>query len=153
MARVHVEGWRQAYRGLMSDDVLDAPDFVARRERFWNVALSDDPRNAGLVSAVAVVADQVVGIAMSGPTPAADRGDEGPDRWLYILYMLADQHGTGAGSALLDAVAPASVACGLWVADPNPRAQAFYRKRGFVADGTSRVDGGVRELRMVRSVL
>ena len=38
----------------------------------------------------------------------------------------------------------------LWVADPNPRAQAFYRKHGFVADGTVMVDDGVREIRMVR---
>jgi predicted GNAT family N-acyltransferase len=40
----------------------------------------------------------------------------------------------------------------LWVADPNPRAQAFYRKRGFVADGTIQMDDGVREIRMVRIV-
>jgi hypothetical protein len=37
----------------------------------------------------------------------------------------------------------------LWLADPNPRAQAFYRKHGFVADGTARVEDGVREIRMV----
>jgi predicted GNAT family N-acyltransferase len=39
---------------------------------------------------------------------------------------------------------------GLWVADPNPRAQAFYRKHGFVADGATQVEDGVREIRMVR---
>ncbi len=39
---------------------------------------------------------------------------------------------------------------GLWVADPNPRAQAFYRKHGFVADGAVQVADGVREIRMVR---
>jgi predicted GNAT family N-acyltransferase len=38
----------------------------------------------------------------------------------------------------------------LWVADPNPRAQAFYRKHGFVADGAAQVEDGVREIRMVR---
>jgi predicted GNAT family N-acyltransferase len=38
----------------------------------------------------------------------------------------------------------------LWVADPNPRAQAFYRKHGFVADGSAQVEDGVREIRMVR---
>ena len=38
----------------------------------------------------------------------------------------------------------------LWVADPNPRAQAFYRKHGFIADGAAQVEGGVREIRMVR---
>ena len=40
----------------------------------------------------------------------------------------------------------------LWVADPNPRAQAFYRKHGFVADGTAQVEDGVREIRMVRGM-
>ena len=40
----------------------------------------------------------------------------------------------------------------LWVADPNPRAQAFYRKHGFVADGRAQVEGGVREIRMVRGM-
>jgi len=38
----------------------------------------------------------------------------------------------------------------MWVADPNPRAQAFYRKHGFVADGAAQVEDGVREIRMVR---
>ena len=38
------------------------------------------------------------------------------------------------------------------VADPNARAQAFYRKHGFVADGTAQVEGGVREIRMVRGM-
>ena len=28
----------------------------------------------------------------------------------------------------------------------------FYRKHGFVADGTARFEDGVREIRMVRSV-
>ena len=39
---------------------------------------------------------------------------------------------------------PESVA--FWVADPNPRAQAFYRKHGFIADGTAQIEDGVREI-------
>lgn len=150
MARVHVEGWRQTYRGLMADEVLDAPDFMDRRERFWAAALGDDPRFADVVAAVALVDDEVVGIAMSGPTPEGDRAGGTPERMLHVLYVLADHHGTGAGAALLDTVAPASEAHMLWVADPNPRAQAFYAKHGFAPDGTVRVDDGVRELRMAR---
>ena len=45
---------------------------------------------------------------------------------------------------------PRTESAALWVADPNPRAQAFYRKHGFVPDGTMQVDDGVREIRMVR---
>lgn len=54
------------------------------------------------------------------------------------------------GKALLDTVVPADVGAALWVADPNPRAQAFYRKTGFTADGTRRVENEVREVRMRR---
>lgn len=67
-----------------------------------------------------------------------------------MLYVLAEHHGSGAGAGLLDAVVPAGVPAYLWVADPNPRAQAFYRKHGFVPDGVTQVDDGVPEIRMVR---
>ncbi len=56
------------------------------------------------------------------------------------------------GPALLEAVVDPEESVALWVADPNPRAQAFYRKHGFVADGTVQVEDGVREIRMVRGM-
>jgi hypothetical protein len=40
------------------------------------------------------------------------------------------------GAALLDAVVGPHESATLWVADTDPRAQAFYRKHGFVPDGT-----------------
>jgi GNAT superfamily N-acetyltransferase len=72
-------------------------------------------------------------------------------RQLYVLYVVAADHGTGAGLALLAAVLDPEEPVALWVADPNPRAQAFYRKHGFVADGAAQVEGGLREIRMVRN--
>lgn len=53
---------------------------------------------------------------------------------------------------LLEAVVDPEKSAALWVADPNPRAQAFYRKHGFVADETAQVEGGVREIRVVRGM-
>ncbi|MFD1827109.1 MULTISPECIES: GNAT family N-acetyltransferase [Mumia] len=147
MARVNVRSWRETYRGLMADDVLDDPGLEATRERFWTSALTD-PRFRENRVAVAERDGELVGIAMSGPP----LDDETPwTRQLYVLYVHAADHGTGAGSALLDAVVDPDEPVALWVADPNPRAQAFYRKHGFVADGASQVDDGVREIRMVRS--
>ena len=147
MARVHVRSWQQTYRGLMRDEILDDPSFVARRERLWTAALSDE-RYAKHRTAVAEHCGQIVGIAMAGP-PTAD--DSSLAAHLYVLYLLEDHHGSGAGTELLEAVIGPAESASLWVADPNPRAQAFYRKHGFRPDGTYRVDDGVREIRMSRN--
>jgi GNAT superfamily N-acetyltransferase len=149
MARVNVRCWQETYRGLVPDAVLDDPDFPAARERFWTAALTDE-RYRGNRVAVAERARELVGIAMSGPPL-----DAAPAwaRQLYVLYVLAADHGTGAGRALLEAVVDPRESAALWVADPNPRAQVFYRKHGFVTDGAVRVDDGVREIRMVRGAL
>ena len=147
MARVIVRSWRETYRGIVPDRVLDDPGLVEYRERFWTAALVDDRFRANRV-AVAVIDGALVGVAMAGP-PASPEAE-----WnvhLFVLYVFAAHHGSGAGAALLDAVVDPSEAAALWVADPNPRAQAFYRKHGFAADGTVQVDDGVREIRMVRS--
>jgi len=148
MARVHVQCWQETYRGLMSDAVLDDPGFVAARERMWTAYLTDERYHQNRV-AVAVRDDELVGIAMSGPPEDVTAAWT---RQLYVLYVYAADHGTGAGRALLEAVVDREASAALWVADPSPRAQAFYRKHGFVPDGTAQVEGGVREIRMVRDV-
>ena len=88
---------------------------------------------------------KIVGIASSGVPRDADTA------WsieLFVIYVLADFHGSGIGADLLEA-AIADADAALWVADPNPRAQAFYRRHGFKVDGAVK-DEGIREIRMVR---
>jgi predicted GNAT family N-acyltransferase len=94
--------------------------------------------------AVAERDGEVIGIAMSGPPRDAAA------TWTRQLHVVAADHDTDAGRALLEAVTDAEESVVLWVADPNPRAQAFYRKHGFVADGTAEVEDGMQEIRMVR---
>lgn len=146
MARVHVDSWRQTYRGLMSDSVLDDPELLPARERFWTGVLTDERHSSNRV-AVAEVDGAVIGIAMSGPSqdPDATWGWQ-----LFLLYVDAAHHGSGAGAALLNTVLHAHEAAAVWVADPNPRAQAFYGKHGFTPDGHSKAGPDVRERRFVR---
>jgi GNAT superfamily N-acetyltransferase len=132
----------------MSDAVLDDPDLPAVRERFWTAALTDERYRENRV-AVAERDGELVGVAMSGPPLDAAATWA---RQLYVLYVYATDHGIGVGPALLEAVVDPEESAALWVADPNPRAQAFYRKHGFVADGTAQIEGGVREIRMVRGI-
>jgi ribosomal protein S18 acetylase RimI-like enzyme len=144
MARVHVDSWGETYRGLIQDEVLDDPGFIAARERQWTNVLTDERWAANRV-AVAEQGGSLVGIAMSGPS-----ADNPGARHLYVLYLRAHHHGSGAGTNLLEAVIGRTEAATLWVADPNPRAQAFYRKHGFEPDGTDKVEEDLRELHMVR---
>jgi GNAT superfamily N-acetyltransferase len=148
MARVNVRCWQETYRGLASDAVLDDPGVLVARERFWTAALTDERYRENRV-AVAERDDHLVGIAMSGPPLDAAAAWA---RQLYVLYVYAAEHGTGAGAGLLEAVVDPEESAALWVADPNPRAQAFYRKHGFVADGAAQVEDGLRVIRMVRGV-
>jgi L-amino acid N-acyltransferase YncA len=148
MARVHVRCWQETYRGLMPDAVLDDPGFPAARERMWTRALTAERYRRSRV-AVAERDDELVGIAMSGPPEDVTAAWA---RVLNVLYVHAADQGTGAGQALLEAVIDPAESAALWVADPNPRAQAFYRKHGFAADGKAQFEHGVREIRMVRGV-
>lgn len=146
MAHVHVQSWGETYRGIMPDEVLDHPEALSRRERMWTAILTDE-RYAANTVAVAEDDGRIVGIAMSGPSR-----EEGADGWreLHVLYLLAAHHGTGIGRRLLQAVLPEKAPAMLWVADPNPRAQAFYRAAGFAPDGVTKTEEGVRHLHLVR---
>ncbi|MBO1756554.1 GNAT family N-acetyltransferase [Allobranchiibius sp. CTAmp26] len=146
MARVHVDSWRETYRGLMADTVLDDPALLDQRGRFWAAVLTD-PSYAMQRVAIAERDSEVVGIAMAGPSrePEVEWSQQ-----LFVLYTYAAIHGLGAGAALLGAVVEPASVVGLWVADPNPRAQAFYRKHGFLPDGASSTEDGIQEIRMVR---
>lgn len=146
MARLHVDTWRETYRGVMNDETLDHPGLLSWRKTFWTAALTD-PRYAQNTVAVAVHEGELIGIAMSGPSTD---GFEGAQQ-LYVLYTYVEFHGAGVGEALLNTVIDRIEPAALWVADPNPRAHSFYLKHGFVPDGTVKIEDGVREVRMVRT--
>ena len=57
------------------------------------------------------------------------------------MYVLPDNHGSGVSTALMDAALAAAVEWGagcvwLGVNQENQRAQQFYKKCGFIINGT-----------------
>lgn len=132
-ARTHVQGLHETYAQIMPSafhEHYDAelPAMVARRR---------DVLEAGGISWLAFdEAGAAVGIASSGP----GRDDDRPDFELHHIYTLAATHGTGLGQRLLDTAIGASGAY-LWILNGNPRAERFYRRNGFVPDGTDTLCG------------
>ncbi|MEV8272725.1 N-acetyltransferase [Microbacterium sp. NPDC077184] len=150
LARLHVRTWEETYTALLPPGFFDEAHRKGRRE-MWHHLLGEGLRH-GLVTRVAVLDDAIIGFGMTGPIEPRDDGPPEITRQLYMLYVLQAHHGRGVGQRLLDTVAGTD-AMTLWVAKENPRAIAFYRKNGFVLDGTEKSDPGapaITDARMVR---
>ncbi len=144
LAECHIACWREAYRGLVPDHILDAFEVDRRAEQWERVRV----RNPGSAY-VALVDDEVIGFSCA--TASRDESPVTPTE-LNALYVRAAWYGTGVAHDLIRAAVAPDIPCSLWVFEKNPRAQAFYRKHGFELDGTSRIEAFTPaiEVRMVR---
>ena len=149
VSAVRVAGWRATFAHLLSPGFLAALD--AERDapgwrRTIEASIAEPER---LVFPVAEVDGLVLGFAIAG----APREDDPPRDWqLYLLYQDERMHGSGTGQALLEAAVGGRPAF-LWSAEDNPRANAFYRRNGFLPDGARTEDQdfeGMVEVRLVR---
>jgi len=143
---VHYTSWVETYTDLASADFWAAAS-AERSGRWWRQVLE-----GGHPATVAELDGAIVGLALAGES--REPGGHAPvrDTELSNLYVLAAQHGTGVGQALLDAALPPGTPAQLWVARGNPRAARFYERNGFVPDGATDDGsfGGIAALRLVR---
>ncbi|HET9126672.1 MAG TPA: GNAT family N-acetyltransferase [Propionibacteriaceae bacterium] len=147
LADMKVEAWRQTYGAIVDPSIIERQRLGVRRTvQFWERLLDSGHYLWLVVSAD----DRIVGVA--GAEPARDAGSPASLE-LTMIYLLQEAQGSGIADRLLQ-IAIGDAPAYLWVLDDNPRAQAFYRRHGFVPDGTSQPlpDGwrGRCEIRMVR---
>lgn len=145
LGHVHVTCYREAYRNLIPQGFLDSLD-VQERTAGWISIIEYTGNN----KFVAEADGEIVGFSASGP----GRDDDAPrELELYSIYLLSPHFGSGLGQQLLDAAIGDDPAY-LWVAEDNPRAQAFYRRNRFAPDGERKVENflgaGLPQIRMTR---
>jgi ribosomal protein S18 acetylase RimI-like enzyme len=154
IARVWVDAWRIAYRGLVAPEVLDA---LSREQRaaHWRARLgAGDP---GARTTVATVGAEIAGYCrVAVPSRDADAGGETAE--IASLYVAPERGRTGVGRALLHAALERLGRDGwrgatLWVFTANQPARVFYAAHGFAPDGATGLDGGtgLDELRLAMS--
>ncbi|UEJ82994.1 GNAT family N-acetyltransferase [Brachybacterium halotolerans subsp. kimchii] len=68
---------------------------------------------------------------------------------LQALNIGREFHGTGLAQALVAELLDDRHAY-LWVVEDNPRARRFYEKVGFRADGGTKIDPSLEDLREIR---
>lgn len=131
IAFVHVNAWKETYRGLMPDSILDGLS-VQQRTLTWSNRLNDphDPYHRILV---AEAKDKIVAFASYGKELASDPEHEGE---LFAIYVLKEFQGQGIGRSLVRRVAEGLQAMNItsmlvWVLADNPY-QKFYERLGGV---------------------
>jgi GNAT superfamily N-acetyltransferase len=129
IARVHVNTWRAAYRGIVPDNYLDSLTYESRVAR-WESQFPDPESDTFIY--VADVDGEVVGFASGGP-PQSPR--DGYDGELYAIYVAPEYQGKGLGGALFKAVARrlherGAASMLLWVFRDNAPSRRFYEGLG-----------------------
>ncbi len=169
--RILADEWERV-RGLRIEAVSDphaSIAFLSTREQelehddaFWRERAAEAAAGDDAAQFVAAVADDWVGTATVLVRPAGVVDHTG--RTVYIsradvvgVYVRAEHRGSGLIDALLDAAAAWAAERGqtrlsLDVHVDNARAQAAYRRAGFVPTGVTFTGPIGRELEMVRSL-
>lgn len=132
IAEIHVETWRAAYRGMMSEAVLDNLS-IPKRKEFWEQRI----RSNQSAILVAVDAGAVVGWIVYGSSRDADATPAVAE--VYGLYVAHTAWRRGAGRLLWEEASRRIEeddveAVTLWVLEGNERARRFYEAVGFELD-------------------
>jgi L-amino acid N-acyltransferase YncA len=148
IGRIHVESWRETYRGLLSDNLLESVSAVVRAA-MWRGALE---RERPILLFVAQRASgDLVGFAGGGSSRAASLPH---DAEVYAIYVVRAAQQRGCGRRLMAALADALLARGyrslcLWVLEENASARRFYEQLGGVVVGEKTEADGEHEFREV----
>ena len=128
LANIHTASWRDAYRGLLSDDYLD---FLAAADRLavWTARMAErSPAHYGFI---AEVGDTPVGFVFLHGAADAIWGT-----LIDNLHVLPSFKGQSIGRLLMDIAARETMhrhsgdGMFLWVFEENHQARRFYAKLG-----------------------
>jgi GNAT superfamily N-acetyltransferase len=142
VAGLHIESWRNAYRGILPDAFLDGPIF-RERETVWQERLSPPGLDRRLV-VLALNDEEPIGFACVLP-------DEEPVRGACLdnLHVLPRWRGQGVGRQLFARAAQWSSQVTpdrpmhLWLFEENHPARRFYDSlKGRVVDRRFKRIGG-----------
>ncbi len=138
LARVHVDSWQVAYRGIVPDSHLERFTYQ-RRENAFRKALEANLEETYLTEED----DQPVGILTIGPSRDADLNTEQTGE-LWGIYITPVYWQRGIGTALVHEAERILRSRGyadvvLWVLEANMNARQFYEKMGYCLDGIHRM--------------
>ena len=151
IARVKIQGWHEAYSGIVPDSDLAQLDHADHTRRWRQIIEQNSPNTARFVAEVPVAG--VIGFVDCGPLRDVPIGHSGE---ITAIYVLKAGQRRGVGRALMRAAANALQIAGMrdvtaWVLSENLPARTFYERLGGVRGPEKSVTLG-RELSEVAYV-
>lgn len=143
IARIHVESWRAAYRGIVSDRYLDALD-VTHRAVEWVPVLEAASERVVVAEREAVasplIAPPLRGFFQLGKSRDRDLDEQMAELWL--IYIEPQSWRRGLGRRLMQHACELARADGyrglsLWTVRGREESNQFYLSQGFRADRES----------------
>ena len=144
IAKVHVDSWRSAYKGLIASDYLD-PLSYDKREEMWGRLLASQTQTEHSFIFTACIRGEIIGFISGGRSR-----DAGHSCWGEIsgLYILENYQRMGIGTKLMEVGVRQLQAAGfpsmlIWVLAENKAAVGFYEHLHGqrIAEGEREVGG------------
>jgi len=128
VAEISVNGWKNAYRGIIDDDYLDSLDANEKYKRF-----KQNFKEGSFI--VAVNNEKVLGFCRYSDVYRDNPNDTTIDCELCALYINWEDRGSGIGRALVEHVMERLKAIQkrcmvIWCLKENYKARGFYEKLG-----------------------
>ena len=142
IAYVRITGWRQSYKGLMPDELLDKLDIEADTKRLRE-AFADKENKA--LRFVVEQAGKIIGMGACGKARKSEDDKRGE---VYAIYLLDEVKGQGIGTQFMSEMTGVLAAKGfeslqVCVLESNTPARMFYEKLGgrLAGKGVFKFDG------------
>ncbi|WP_134497062.1 GNAT family N-acetyltransferase [Microvirga pakistanensis] len=133
IARVHVQGWRETYKDILSAEALAGLSIEERKQMWQGAFTHPNPRAKFLV---AVTDDgEILGFARGGPVRTKEPDRLAAESEIFAIYLLEKAKRQGLGRRLMAGVfdhlaAQGLRSAGLWVLKENISARRFYETLG-----------------------
>ena len=136
IAEIHVYGWRNAYRGIVSDDHLFNKMLVSDRIKRFEQAFSNDITETYVFDDGIIKAFLTIGVCRD-----EDKADSFEIWGVYVDPFMQRQ---GIGRKLVEYCEKQAVERGfneicLWVLSENLASRTFYERMGYLPDGAEKL--------------